>query len=992
MSILRQASKTGSNYILRRGNSSLSSLEKQENQIANTQTRLDYVGEDTDRRNGLEKLLNLPQGQNVLFDVLNIMQRPWQAGMNVLNTQFDSNDNRSVSEAAKEGISGKAKKVEGSEWLGQAGFEGWQKHVGGFGIDVLLDPLTYIPGAQIAKGASMVGRGVKATTPAPVRNLAQKGSDVVSDLFKVDSQKLGRTLDGEFSPEMARIMQESQNLARFGNTKILSDTKDAAKTVGANSENFEDIGKQMGRIMEDALEQFDKVPYYKAPSGQIFKEKSEFKKYLKSQEDIVNKVRKGIQRQRKKINSNLAKALNEQTKIMSDIANNTLKRVKAERGLESGAKIPKKDRLTVEDLLNANKEYKKAEATYDALKNAAALERAALSATTKGMNKVITEVRQMLKKPLTEEVKIERIKEVASKDPELLKATEALTANNKWLVQVAKEKGIDIPTMAGYMAHVLTSDAITFMGKKVSSGKRKTGGNPNILNERKLKGSAEEINKDFKAEYGYDLFNPNAFTASALGQKRTLNYIIAESAKKEVLGNPEFARPLKKGEIFVPNKMSDEVLVRSSDFDLFKIDDLKASTVDTLAADGQQYIITKGAKRVLDQFQLKTQDEGIRNFVKAYDKVHSGWKKLALFSAGFHIRNHMGNNFNMWIAGMTPADLLKYQNEAHTTITNAKNGNVSKHYDNFLKQGLREASIFEQEFTQGNAEKALARSIGVDKSKNPIPKAFDASRDLGTYIDEHARFGLYKWALDKGKAKTPEEAASLVREVLFDYGKLTEFEKGVKRVIPFYTWMRNNIPFQLKNLFLQPKKYSTMEKGRQMAFGLTGIEQETSPEWLEESFAFPVYGDGTGDGKFLGLNLPLADISQLSNPFKMLVDSASPLIKTPIEFGANYDLFRGQPLEQFEGEKGNIGGLQVPKKAAHVINQLGAVRNFANHTGRAQKGDWLNIITGNMLKGLNSEQATYFKNVETLQELQDALARYKQEYGELPPTLAEIGR
>lgn len=37
----------------------------------------------------------------------------------------------------------------------------WVKGIGGFGLDVGLDPLTYIPGAQIVKGAQLVGRGIK---------------------------------------------------------------------------------------------------------------------------------------------------------------------------------------------------------------------------------------------------------------------------------------------------------------------------------------------------------------------------------------------------------------------------------------------------------------------------------------------------------------------------------------------------------------------------------------------------------------------------------------------------------------------------------------------------------------------------------------------------------------------------------------------------------------------------------------------------------------
>ncbi len=80
---------------------------------------------------------------------------------------------------------------------------------------------------------------------------------------------------------------------------------------------------------------------------------------------------------------------------------------------------------------------------------------------------------------------------------------------------------------------------------------------------------------------------------------------------------------------------------------------------------------------------------------------------------------------------------------------------------------------------------------------------------------------------------SPEDAAKKVREVQFDYTRTTPFEREVlARVIPFYRWMRNNLPFQIKQFINDPRKYSRLNDLRLILQESLGIDDDSAPEWM----------------------------------------------------------------------------------------------------------------------------------------------------------------
>ena len=167
------------------------------------------------------------------------------------------------------------------------------------------------------------------------------------------------------------------------------------------------------------------------------------------------------------------------------------------------------------------------------------------------------------------------------------------------------------------------------------------------------------------------------------------------------------------------------------------------------------------------------------------------------------------------------------------------------------------------------------------------------------FVENRLRGSLFIDRLAKGD--TGWDAAKKVFQAHFDYAPegMSQFEKLVmKRVIPFYTWQRNNIPFQLAQMVKQPEKYSGVAKVLRSLQGATSEERaevESLPRHMRERFPIRLGKDKGKTNYLYGIGLPLEDIAELS-PQQQL-SRMSPLIKTPLELATNRHFYFEKPLE-----------------------------------------------------------------------------------------------
>lgn len=153
-------------------------------------------------------------------------------------------------------------------------------------------------------------------------------------------------------------------------------------------------------------------------------------------------------------------------------------------------------------------------------------------------------------------------------------------------------------------------------------------------------------------------------------------------------------------------------------------------------------------------------------------------------------------------------------------------------------------------------------------------------------------------------------AAASSRKILFDYSKLTPFEKQVmQRVIPFYGFKRLNFSYNMDLLASKPQVFNTIGKAYKQAETYATQQQPdlaTSPvpSWISRSFyvPLPLGQDNRGRNTYLSeLGMPWEDFNATTSimskdGIQNALSQLNPLIKYPIEASTTRSLFTGNQV------------------------------------------------------------------------------------------------
>jgi hypothetical protein len=311
--------------------------------------------------------------------------------------------------------------------------------------------------------------------------------------------------------------------------------------------------------------------------------------------------------------------------------------------------------------------------------------------------------------------------------------------------------------------------------------------------------------------------------------------------------------------------------------------------------------------------------------IKFFDKFLNFWKGATLLSPAFHLRNAFGNWMNMSLAGLNPLEITKYTKEAWQEVvkrdevlkkiaagTASAADEVALASSNTYVAGLASArrgvrdleNLAElRKYTPDSVNKKLGKGL-----KGKYDELVQANFKLAERADEVQRLAMFK-AL-KNKGFSDEQAIQRVREVLFDYGKLTGFEKEtMKRFFPFYTFMKENFQFQFKNMLQNSGRYKNLFRGYKHYLQEVGdIPAEDMPDYMTGNMWVPLPFTFNKDDKeaisMLKLNLPASDFLEfVDDPLKKGASSIAVPIKMTWEFMTGVDTFTGAPIQKYPGER-----------------------------------------------------------------------------------------
>ena len=359
----------------------------------------------------------------------------------------------------------------------------------------------------------------------------------------------------------------------------------------------------------------------------------------------------------------------------------------------------------------------------------------------------------------------------------------------------------------------------------------------------------------------------------------------------------------------------------------------------------------KVADQLSRSYKALTNSEEINKFLKVYDGAQNWWKMWSLGARpAYHAKNTIGNLWNNYLGGVTSPK--PYGDAAAFQIKVAKGnleGKIAGYPTKDLYDAMMTRGIFGEGQYGGDITRRLEEQIqGASKNpftlstKNPI---LQGGFKMGQTIEDNARVALFIDQLNKGSSF--DQAAKHVRKYLFDYGDVTPFEKDVlKRVMPFYTWSRKNIPLQLEALATQPDKINKINLAINNVQQANQVEQPdlaSVPSYIREQA--PVYvGSDREAGTVTAIPLtgliPTFDIAnitkflntetapeglkkgKLGEAMSTIMGGVSPLIKAPLEYIANYDFFRKKTIQEEAGQTADFLGIAMPVHLAKLASNL----------------------------------------------------------------------
>jgi len=388
--------------------------------------------------------------------------------------------------------------------------------------------------------------------------------------------------------------------------------------------------------------------------------------------------------------------------------------------------------------------------------------------------------------------------------------------------------------------------------------------------------------------------------------------------------------------------------------------------------DGNIRFMTRDALNEMNRTYTKlTNLPSLNRLAAGYHGLLAMWKRQALFlSPKFYGRNIVGNMLLGWQGGLHPLD-LKTHNESFSALRGYRqytrfskgsldagelvlktNGKASVGFHPLDEVLFPDGpSTWEREIEGFNANggfrgtyvrqvhKPLNETLagrGISSlNEIPVDTSFNSSQwGWGTHVENTIEKGIklhegienqFRFAIylaNRKAGKSAGESANIAKRVMGGTTEMTPMERTLAvGVLPFYQWMRFNIPRQVLWHVERPDQALRMWSAVQnMGRGGADVPEDELPEWASKHYNLTL---GKKDGKwgFIVMDsfLPAADLLRLSQFGRepgeftgdVLMQQLTPLLRTPMEAGMGRT-FEGVKLETMPGEASNLAFGPVP--------------------------------------------------------------------------------
>lgn len=340
--------------------------------------------------------------------------------------------------------------------------------------------------------------------------------------------------------------------------------------------------------------------------------------------------------------------------------------------------------------------------------------------------------------------------------------------------------------------------------------------------------------------------------------------------------------------------------------------------------EGERYYFKPEVHRAIGRVErILDDDEVMSKLVGTSRKMLAYWKLgVTSVNPGYRVRNTLSDLWNMYIAGVPSAQIGRYGYKAAVMQTRAAElgrhiaaehaagravklsksdrqilNTLNEAYGHGVLSGLFAGDIqtVAAMYRTGSFTKAFIEKNRPDQVLIRWSQTFNRNGENWGRLTHY----LYRREWEK---KSATDSALWVKKAHFDYEELTPFEQNkLKAFLPFYTWTRKNIPYQLTQLATRPGKYATFGKAigtsNELATGdneRLGEQEGLMPEFMRDKLAFRIPG---GENSYLVPQIGIADLTKLTqSPMRSIGEMARPEFRVLFETATGRSMLTGQEI------------------------------------------------------------------------------------------------
>lgn len=414
----------------------------------------------------------------------------------------------------------------------------------------------------------------------------------------------------------------------------------------------------------------------------------------------------------------------------------------------------------------------------------------------------------------------------------------------------------------------------------------------------------------------------------------------------------------------------------------------------------------------------------VNPILKLVNGLNNVFKQFNVFSPGFLMRAFTGNSINLTLSGVPVSQIPGLYKEAArildddyvlTLISKANAGTLSDlekvDFDllsQFVSNGFYRAGTQVQdmgelvtraynateeplsnfkEFTEavGGTPFTRLREKTIGKGTDFVASANDKLDSLGRmaaliYGNRHPNY-YRRLGFDN--------AADAVRYSLFDPRNMSPTEQNImKKIIPFYTFTKQNLIYQVTNAAKNSSRYHQLIKAFDKAYD--SMDEDSYRDYQKENFQLPLpFEDEDGNTIMLKMNLPVNDLTIFSSPkdvAQRIVSSTTPLIRAPFEQVSGVDMYTGQEIYR-SGIEQLASYLGVSNITTNVWDKIEAI--IAQHNGDMNSTEmWTEIF--NSLAQYNNQEKIRNSNLYEEMERYSSLVSDLKKQGIEVPTIRDL--